>query len=71
MFWLIKNVFIGLLTSTINVSNHKKCTSLNNQKCMNQPSLINLHSNKYRQELRSYPFAVKLDRCAESGNTQM
>ena len=71
MFGLLKNIFIGLLTSTISASNHKKCTSLNNQKCMNQPALINLHPNKYRQELRCYPFVVKLDRCAESCNTQM
>ena len=71
MFGLLKNIFIGLLTSTISASNHKKCISLNNQKCMNQPALINLHPNKYRQELRCYPFVVKLDRCAESCNTQM
>ena len=26
---------------------------------------LNLHPNKYSQELYYYPFAVKLDRCVE------
>ena len=42
--------------------------SLNNQKCMTQPTLINLHPNGYSHELRYYPFAVYLDRCAGSCN---
>ena len=37
--------------------------SLSNQKCLNQPTLINLHPNEYSQEFHHYPFAVKLDRC--------
>ena len=36
---------------------------------MAQPALINLHPNKYSQELRYYPFAVNLDRCVRSYNT--
>ena len=36
---------------------------------MTQPTLINFHPNEYSQELHYYPFAVKLDRCAESWNT--
>ena len=36
---------------------------------LNQPSLMNLHSNKYIQGLRHYPFAVNLDRCIGSCNT--
>ena len=47
MFWLIKNIFIGLLTGLVDGSNHTKCVSLNNQKCMIQPTLINLHRNIY------------------------
>ena len=43
--------------------------SLGNQKCMIQPTLINLHPNKYSQEFHYYPFAVKLDRCIGSCNT--
>ena len=43
--------------------------SLTNQKCLAQPALINLHPNKYGQELRYYPFAVNLDRCVTSYNT--
>ena len=39
-----------------------KCVSLSNQKCMIQPTLINLHPNEYSQEFHYYPFAVKLDR---------
>ena len=50
MFGLIKKIFIRLLTGLVNGSNHKKCISLNNQKCMIQPTLINLHPNDYSQE---------------------
>ena len=34
MFGLIKEIFIGLLTGIVRASNHIKCMSLNNQKCM-------------------------------------
>ena len=43
MFGLIKKIFIGLLTGLVNGSNHTKCVSLSNWKCMIQPTLINLH----------------------------
>ena len=69
MFGLFKKIFIGLLTGLVNGSNHTKCTSLSNQKCMTQPSIINLHPNEYSQEFHYYPFAVKLDRCVGSCNT--
>ena len=69
MFGLIKKIFIGLLTGIGNRSNHTKCISWSNQKCMTQPTLINLYSNEYSQEFHYYPFAVKLDRCAGSCNT--
>ena len=36
---------------------------------MIQPILINLHSNKYIQELHHYPFVVELDRFVGSNNT--
>ena len=39
------------------------------QKCMIQPTLINLHPNEYSQEFHCYPFAVNLDRCVGSCNT--
>ena len=39
-----------LLISIVNESNHRKCVSLSNQKCMIQPVLINFHPNKYSQE---------------------
>ena len=42
---------------------------MNNQKCMIQPSLTNLHPNEYSQEFHYYPFAVKLDRCVGNCNT--
>ena len=38
---------------------------LSNQKCMTQPTLINLHPNEYSQEFHYYP----LDRCVGSCNT--
>ena len=62
-------MFIGLLTGLVNASNHTKCASLSNQKCMTQPTLINFHPNEYSQELYCYPFAVKLDRCIGCCNT--
>ena len=69
MFGLIKKVFIRLLTVIGSASNHIKCVLLSNQKCMIQPTLINLHPNEYSQEFHYYPFAVKLDRCVGSCNT--
>ena len=58
-----------LLTSEVNVSNHKKCVPLSNRKCKIQPILINLHPNENSQEFNYYPFAVKLDRFVGSCNT--
>ena len=69
MLGLIKKLFIVLLTVLVNGSNHTKCVSLSNQKCMIQPTLINLHPNEYSQEFHYYPFAVKLDRCVGSCNS--
>ena len=43
MFGIIKKMFIVLLTNIVNGSNHTKCISLSNQKCLIQPALINLH----------------------------
>ena len=54
MFRLIKAILIGLLTGIVNVSNHTKGVLLSNQKCMIQPTLINLHSNEYNQEFHYY-----------------
>ena len=62
-------MFIVLLASIVNASNHTKCVSLNNQKCEIQPILINLHPNQYGQEFHYCPFTVKSDRCAGSCNT--
>ena len=69
IFGVIEKVFVVLLTSIVNASNHTKCVSLSNHKCEIQPTLINVHPNEYSQEFQYYPFAVKLDRCAESCNT--
>ena len=62
-------MFIRLLTSTVSASNHTKCILLSNQKCMAQPTLINVHLNEYSWELHFNPFAIKLDRCVGSCNT--
>ena len=62
IFGLINKLFIGLLTDIVSASSYTKCVPLNNQKCMTQPSLINLHPNEYSQEFYYYPFSVKLDR---------
>ena len=69
MFGLIKKIFIGLLTSLVNGSNNAKCVLLSNQKCIIQPTLIDLHPNEYSQEFHYYPFTVKLDRCVGNCNT--
>ena len=69
IFGFIKKLFIGLLTSIANASSHTKCISLNNQQCIIQPTLINLHLNEYTQGLHYYSFTVNLDRCVGSCNT--
>ena len=69
MFGLIKKTFIGLLTSLVNRSNQTKYISLNNQKCMTQPTLVNLHPHEYCQEFHCYPLVVKLDWCVGNCNT--
>ena len=65
MFGLIK--IIGLLTGLANGSNHRKCMSLNNWKCITQPSLIN--SNECSQKFHYYPLAIKLDKYVGSCDT--
>ena len=61
-------MFIGLLISIVNPSNHTKCASLSSQ-YMIQPSLINLDPNEYSHEFHCHTFAVKLDRCVGTCNT--
>ena len=51
MFGIFKKMFIIFLASIVNASNHTKFVSLSNQKCEFRPTLINLHSNEYSQEL--------------------
>ena len=58
MFGLIKKLFIRLLTGIVSASNHAKSMLLRNQKCMTQPTLINLHPNEYSQEFHYYPLIV-------------
>ena len=45
MFGIIKKIFIMLLSSIVNASNHTKCVSLSNQKFKIQPTLINILMN--------------------------
>ena len=59
MFRIIEKMFMGFLISILNESNHTKCVSLSNQKCLIQPTLINLHLNEYSQEFQYYPLVVK------------
>ena len=70
MFGLIKKILIVLLTSAANASNHTNCVMLSNQKCMIQPTLINLHPNEYTMNTKFhyYPFVVQLNRCVGSCN---
>ena len=53
----------------MNASNHTNFISLSNQKCMIQPTIVNLHPKEYNQEFYYYPFVVELDRCVGSCNT--
>ena len=69
MFGIIKKMFIVLLNNIVRRSNHTKCISLSNQKCMTQPTLISLHTHDNSQEFHYYPFTVKLDRCVGNFNT--
>ena len=75
MFALIKQVFLGWLcyskslSSIANTPDHVKCISLNNQQCMTQLTLINLHPNEYIKAFHYYPFSVNLDRSLVSCNT--
>ena len=69
MLGLIKKILIGLLTGLVNGSNHTKCVTLSIEKCMIQPTLINLHPNEYSQGFHYCPFSAKLDRCVGSYNT--
>ena len=68
MFELFKKMFMGLLISIVNKSNHAKCVLLSNQKCMTQPTFITLHPNEYGQEFDYNSFAVKFDICVGSCN---
>ena len=43
MFKFLKENFIGLLTTIVNVYKHTKCVPLSNQRCKSKPTLINLH----------------------------
>ena len=54
-------MFTTILSNKVTGSSHTKCVSLNNQKCMIQPTLINLHPNEYSQKLYYSPLVVKLD----------
>ena len=60
-------MFVILLTSIVSASNHTKCMSLNNQKYMSQPTFIIIYI--VMSIVKDYPFAINLDRCAESCNT--
>ena len=75
MFRLIKKAFIALLNFSISIageangSNFTLCLSLNNQPCMNRPTLIDLDSDEYNQGLHYHPFTINVDRCNGSCNT--
>ena len=49
--------------------NHTTFVSLNNQQCMNESALINIHPYEYNQGFCYYPFAVNWDRYIGICNT--
>ena len=69
MFGIIKKVFIVLISNIANASNHTKCISLSNQKCVTQRTPIDLNSNEYCQKFHYYPFSVKLNSCVGNCGT--
>ena len=75
MFRLIKQVFVVLFSFSKSISSMADASKpykmytlipLNNKPCMTQPTLINLHPNKYIQGLHYYLFAVNLGKCRGS-----
>ena len=52
MFKLILKMFIELLTSAVNASNHATCALLSNQQYITQPTLTDLHPAEDSQGLR-------------------
>ena len=62
MFLLITRVFIALLSFSVSLAT--KCVSLNNERCMVRPTLINLNPIEFNY----YPFMTSLDNCNESCN---
>ena len=52
IFGVIKKILIRLSSAIVNTSNQRKCLSLNNQQCITQPTVINLHP-KSRPTLQS------------------
>ena len=62
MFGFIKKIFIELLANVVSTSSNTKSVFLSNQKCMTEPTNINLHPNEYNKGLCHYPQTVNLDR---------
>ena len=63
-------MFVVLLDSTVNSSNHIKCVSLSNQKSNEfKTTFINLDPNEYNQEFQYNYFTVKLDKWVGICNT--
>ena len=46
MFEIIQKVYMVLLISIFNASNHRKSLSFSNQKCLIQPTLVSVHPNE-------------------------
>ena len=47
MFGFIEKIFMDLLNSIVNTSNHKNCVSLSNEKSTAHPTLIKLYPKEY------------------------
>ena len=58
MFVVILKIFVVLLSNIVNGSNRTKCVSLNNEKCMIQPTLVNLHPNETVKNFATIPFKL-------------
>ena len=62
-------MFLKLLISIVNASDHIKLVLLSNQDYDIQCTFINLHPSEYTQYFHHYPFTVQLDKYVGSFRT--
>ena len=66
MFRFVKQIFVSTLMffGSLSSVNLLECVSMNNQKCIVRPEIVNVNGN----EPSFYPFSIKTSKCSGSGN---